>query len=261
MMPDTLASWPWKRKINPHYHEVKAESSVWIQKFTTFAPHMQRTFDLGNFGNFCILAYLKVVSIVRSLALLASLAYPLESKGVLILWMSRHSPIMRQTSSGRVAISCTYIFSLMNILTLRRHTKLNIWLQSLWTLYAILTRQGQLASPLSEKLPDSKSECIHRFGISVICYSLDSGSCRRSSDARVHVVDLLRRLRNTLPQSLNKLKIVLRITSGPLMTIFSSAGKQLGHIRRLRFFDLSSISQMKSSMILSFVDLPLPALI
>lgn len=32
-IPDTLASWPWPRKINPHYKICKIESSTWIKSF------------------------------------------------------------------------------------------------------------------------------------------------------------------------------------------------------------------------------------
>ncbi|KAG6899722.1 hypothetical protein C0993_007529 [Termitomyces sp. T159_Od127] len=65
ILPDTLSDWPWKRKINPHYLQVKAEASAWIQSLLIKTPGSQQTFDLGEFE------------------LLASLVYPLESKDIL----------------------------------------------------------------------------------------------------------------------------------------------------------------------------------
>ncbi|TCD62382.1 terpene cyclase [Steccherinum ochraceum] len=61
-LPDTLADWPWPRSINPHYQEVKEESTAWFHAFEALSPQSQKAFDKCNF------------------ALLASLAYPWVSK-------------------------------------------------------------------------------------------------------------------------------------------------------------------------------------
>ncbi|KAG6884992.1 hypothetical protein C0992_005530, partial [Termitomyces sp. T32_za158] len=65
VLPDTLSNWPWKRKVNPHYLQVKGESSAWIRNILKITPGLQRLFDLGEFE------------------LLAAHVYPLESKEVL----------------------------------------------------------------------------------------------------------------------------------------------------------------------------------
>ncbi|TCD66576.1 terpene cyclase [Steccherinum ochraceum] len=61
-IPDTLADWPWRRAINPHYQEVKEEATAWFHSFEALSPQSQKAFDKGNF------------------ALLASLAFPWASK-------------------------------------------------------------------------------------------------------------------------------------------------------------------------------------
>ncbi|KAG5720012.1 Pentalenene synthase [Termitomyces sp. T112] len=63
-LPATLVDWPWKRRLNPFYHQARAESSARFRSFNAISPHAQRAFDLCNFE------------------LLASLAYPLESEDV-----------------------------------------------------------------------------------------------------------------------------------------------------------------------------------
>ena len=35
-IPDTLATWPWRRQISPHYEEVKAASRAWVDKHARF---------------------------------------------------------------------------------------------------------------------------------------------------------------------------------------------------------------------------------
>jgi len=35
-IPDTLATWPWRREISPHYEEVKAASRAWVEKYAHF---------------------------------------------------------------------------------------------------------------------------------------------------------------------------------------------------------------------------------
>ncbi|THH26436.1 hypothetical protein EUX98_g7752 [Antrodiella citrinella] len=61
-LPDTLAAWPWPRRINPHYAEVKQDSAAWLESFQAFGPRAQKAFNVCDFN------------------LLASLAYPLARK-------------------------------------------------------------------------------------------------------------------------------------------------------------------------------------
>ncbi|PBK94448.1 terpenoid synthase [Armillaria gallica] len=49
-IPDTLTYWPWPRRINPHYEEVKAASDAWFRSFKAFGPESQRAFDRCNFS-------------------------------------------------------------------------------------------------------------------------------------------------------------------------------------------------------------------
>ncbi|PBK94405.1 terpenoid synthase [Armillaria gallica] len=56
-IPDTLTYWPWPRKINPHYEEVKAASETWFRSFKAFEPRAQSAFDRCNFSLLCSLAY------------------------------------------------------------------------------------------------------------------------------------------------------------------------------------------------------------
>ncbi|KAG5727281.1 Germacradienol/germacrene D synthase [Termitomyces sp. T112] len=65
ILPDPLVQWPWKRILNPHYLQAKAESSAWIRSFNGILPRVQRAMDLGK------------------IELLAALTYPLENKDVL----------------------------------------------------------------------------------------------------------------------------------------------------------------------------------
>ncbi|SJL11821.1 uncharacterized protein ARMOST_15232 [Armillaria ostoyae] len=54
---NTLTYWPWPRRINPHYEEVKAESEAWFQSFKAFGPESQRAFDRCNFSLAASLGY------------------------------------------------------------------------------------------------------------------------------------------------------------------------------------------------------------
>ncbi|KAH9940670.1 terpenoid synthase [Amylocystis lapponica] len=62
VLPKTMQDWPWQRRINPHFEEVKAESEAWFRSFNAFSPKAQRAFEKGDF------------------CLLASLAYPAITK-------------------------------------------------------------------------------------------------------------------------------------------------------------------------------------
>ncbi|CCM03654.1 uncharacterized protein FIBRA_05798 [Fibroporia radiculosa] len=52
-----MANWPWKRAINPHYEEVKAESDAWVHSLNLFTPKSQRAFDKGDFCRVAALVY------------------------------------------------------------------------------------------------------------------------------------------------------------------------------------------------------------
>ncbi|PIL37701.1 terpene synthase [Ganoderma sinense ZZ0214-1] len=51
-MPDLLAHWQWKGRLNPQREEVTAEGNAWFRSFTPFNPKSQHAFDLCNFGLF-----------------------------------------------------------------------------------------------------------------------------------------------------------------------------------------------------------------
>ncbi|CCL98631.1 uncharacterized protein FIBRA_00633 [Fibroporia radiculosa] len=56
-LPETMASWPWLRMINPHYEEVKTESNSWFKTFKAFTSESQRAFDKCDFCRLAALAY------------------------------------------------------------------------------------------------------------------------------------------------------------------------------------------------------------
>lgn len=56
-LPDTMANWPWPRKINPYYEEVTAESNAWFKTFKPFTPESQYAYDKCDFGRLASLAY------------------------------------------------------------------------------------------------------------------------------------------------------------------------------------------------------------
>ncbi|KAJ3730328.1 terpenoid synthase [Lentinula raphanica] len=57
ILPNTLHSWPWKRKLNPNYKEVKAESQAWLESFHAFPPKAQNAFNHCDFNLLASLAY------------------------------------------------------------------------------------------------------------------------------------------------------------------------------------------------------------
>ena len=56
-LPDTMANWPWPRKINPYYEEVTVESNAWFKSFKFFTPESQYAYDKCDFGRLASLAY------------------------------------------------------------------------------------------------------------------------------------------------------------------------------------------------------------
>ena len=56
-LPDTMAEWPWPRKISPYYGEVTAESDAWFKSLKPFIPDSQQALDQGDFGRLASLVY------------------------------------------------------------------------------------------------------------------------------------------------------------------------------------------------------------
>ncbi|KAL4252933.1 Terpene synthase [Abortiporus biennis] len=55
--PDLLATWPWSRRINPHYDQVKEESKIWLESFNALSPKAQRAFNACDFALLTALCY------------------------------------------------------------------------------------------------------------------------------------------------------------------------------------------------------------
>lgn len=49
-IPEVLADYPWKRRFNPRYEEVKKESDSWMYGFKAFSAKSQYAFDKGELG-------------------------------------------------------------------------------------------------------------------------------------------------------------------------------------------------------------------
>jgi hypothetical protein len=49
-IPNTLARWPWPRRINPHYAAVKKESATWTASFGAFSQKAQHAFNRCDFS-------------------------------------------------------------------------------------------------------------------------------------------------------------------------------------------------------------------
>ncbi|KAH7928468.1 terpenoid synthase [Leucogyrophana mollusca] len=56
-LPDTMATWPWPRVINPHFEEVKAASDGWFRSLKAFSPKSQKSFERADLSRFGALAY------------------------------------------------------------------------------------------------------------------------------------------------------------------------------------------------------------
>ncbi|KAJ7125817.1 terpenoid synthase [Mycena crocata] len=57
IFPDTIAGWPWLRRINPHFEAVKVESEAWFRTFKAFGPKAQKAFERCDFCRLASLAY------------------------------------------------------------------------------------------------------------------------------------------------------------------------------------------------------------
>ncbi|KAI0072167.1 terpenoid synthase [Panus rudis PR-1116 ss-1] len=56
-LPDTLARWPYQRRLNPHYQAVKADASAWLEGFNALNSEAQDAFNRCDFNLFAALAY------------------------------------------------------------------------------------------------------------------------------------------------------------------------------------------------------------
>ncbi|KAH9923432.1 terpenoid synthase [Epithele typhae] len=56
-LSDTLAVWPYPRRINPHYETVSLESATWFRGFHAFNSCSQRAFDSCDFDLLTALTY------------------------------------------------------------------------------------------------------------------------------------------------------------------------------------------------------------
>ncbi|KDQ29694.1 hypothetical protein PLEOSDRAFT_1039734 [Pleurotus ostreatus PC15] len=51
-LPKALASWPWPRRVNPHYESVKQQASAWCESFQAFNPQAQDAFNKCDFTGY-----------------------------------------------------------------------------------------------------------------------------------------------------------------------------------------------------------------
>ncbi|KAJ6458240.1 terpenoid synthase [Mycena sanguinolenta] len=56
VLPNTMADWPWLRRINPHFEIVKAECEAWFRTFNAFSPKAQKAFEKCDFCRLAALA-------------------------------------------------------------------------------------------------------------------------------------------------------------------------------------------------------------
>ena len=56
-IPDLLADWSWKRRVNPFYEDVVAETNAWFKTFSTLNPKSRRAFEKFNFALLTALIY------------------------------------------------------------------------------------------------------------------------------------------------------------------------------------------------------------
>ena len=53
-IPNTLANWPWRRQISPHYEEVKAASRAWVDKHAHFFKRGLEELDKADVGQWIL---------------------------------------------------------------------------------------------------------------------------------------------------------------------------------------------------------------
>lgn len=92
-IPDLLhwQGWPWKRRLSPHYSDVKAESTAWTESFKPFSERGQKAFNACDLSQYSEIhkASTSVQSAVTHapiiLDLLGSLTYSNRNKGAINL--------------------------------------------------------------------------------------------------------------------------------------------------------------------------------
>ncbi|KAH7886304.1 terpenoid synthase [Phlebopus sp. FC_14] len=84
-----MAKWPWSRRINPHYEQIKAEADQWFRKFDALTSQSLRAFEKCDFAR------------------LAALAYPDASRGIVL----RHDVACRHPNphTEQLRIACELI--------------------------------------------------------------------------------------------------------------------------------------------------------
>ncbi|KAI5995364.1 terpenoid synthase [Pisolithus marmoratus] len=60
-LPNTMANWPWPRRINPFFEEVKAEADEWFRSFGALSPKSLKAFEKCDFENLRIACELMIV--------------------------------------------------------------------------------------------------------------------------------------------------------------------------------------------------------
>ena len=55
-IPKMLPSWPWPRRVNPHYAAVKKEADAWMASFQVFGPKARDAYNRCDFGR-CFPSY------------------------------------------------------------------------------------------------------------------------------------------------------------------------------------------------------------
>ncbi|KAI1791051.1 isoprenoid synthase domain-containing protein [Ganoderma leucocontextum] len=56
-LPDTMKSWPWPRRMNPHREAAAAESMAWFKALKPFSPRSLHAYDMSDCGLYSALAY------------------------------------------------------------------------------------------------------------------------------------------------------------------------------------------------------------
>ncbi|KAI6120872.1 terpenoid synthase [Pisolithus croceorrhizus] len=60
-LPNTMANWPWPRRINPFFEEVKAESDEWFRSFNALSPKSLKAFEKCDFEHLRVACDLMIV--------------------------------------------------------------------------------------------------------------------------------------------------------------------------------------------------------
>ncbi|KAI6031314.1 terpenoid synthase [Pisolithus microcarpus] len=61
-LPNTMANWPWPRRINPFLEQVKVEADEWFRSFNALSPESLKAFEKCDFAeHLCIACDLMIV--------------------------------------------------------------------------------------------------------------------------------------------------------------------------------------------------------